>query len=584
MKKKKLTATIISTAIGISTVIPVGIPEITTYADTPVTFADAVNKLGDVNNDDAVDATDSSIVLEEYSLLSTGKESSLNDNQKKAADVDKSGEINASDATIILAYYSYVSTGGQLDIEQFMELMLETPVQSTTTTTATTTSSTTTSTSTATSNTTISTSAATSSTTTSTSTATSNTTISTSAATSSTTTSTSTATSNITASTSTATSNTTTSTSTATSNTTASTSTATSNSTTTSTSATTTASAEKVSEIILNRNEINIAVGQSERITDIKVIPQNAVNQEMKWTSSDDSIAIVNNLGWIIGKKAGQCKVIIQSADNPNVFAVIIVNVSDGEPITTTSTSETTTATSSETTTETTSTTTSETTTTSTGTETTATTNIKVTEISVSQNSFTISVGGKNIPMVTMYPANASDKGEIWVSSDEKIATVDKYGWIKGISVGECKVTVYSVSDPSVYAEIEVKVVDEEVPVPEFNFSYVLGDKSDAKNIAFYTPIPKDVSGRFSVDYAITDSNGKITKLSYAIFAPEMNSIVTPLTAETNNFNVTIYVTNLETNDIAQIGTYEFSINPRDAKTITENIPYAFSIIGGLNK
>ncbi|MDE7097699.1 MAG: Ig-like domain-containing protein [Ruminococcus sp.] len=562
MKKKKLTATIISTAIGISTVIPVGIPEITTYADTPVTFADAVNKLGDVNNDDAVDATDSSIVLEEYSLLSTGKESSLNDNQKKAADVDKSGEINASDATIILAYYSYVSTGGQLDIEQFMELMLETPVQSTTTTTATTTSSTTTSTSTA----------------------TSNTTISTSAATSSTTTSTSTATSNITASTSTATSNTTTSTSTATSNTTASTSTATSNSTTTSTSATTTASAEKVSEIILNRNEINIAVGQSERITDIKVIPQNAVNQEMKWTSSDDSIAIVNNLGWIIGKKAGQCKVIIQSADNPNVFAVIIVNVSDGEPITTTSTSETTTATSSETTTETTSTTTSETTTTSTGTETTATTNIKVTEISVSQNSFTISVGGKNIPMVTMYPANASDKGEIWVSSDEKIATVDKYGWIKGISVGECKVTVYSVSDPSVYAEIEVKVVDEEVPVPEFNFSYVLGDKSDAKNIAFYTPIPKDVSGRFSVDYAITDSNGKITKLSYAIFAPEMNSIVTPLTAETNNFNVTIYVTNLETNDIAQIGTYEFSINPRDAKTITENIPYAFSIIGGLNK
>ncbi|MDE7365697.1 MAG: Ig-like domain-containing protein [Ruminococcus sp.] len=308
----------------------------------------------------------------------------------------------------------------------------------------------------------------------------------------------------------------------------------------------------------------------------------------MKWTSSDDSIAIVNNLGWIIGKKAGQCKVIIQSADNPNAFAVIIVNVSDGEPITTTSTSETTTATSSETTTETTSTTTSETTTVSTETETTVTTttttNIKITGISVSQNSFTISVGGKNIPMVTMYPANASDKGEIWVSSDEKIATVDKYGWIKGISVGECKVTVYSVSDPSVYAEIEVKVVDEEVPIPEFNFSYVLGDKSDAKNIAFYTPIPKDVSGRFSVDYAITDSNGKITRQTHTIFAPEMNSIVTYLTAETNNFNVTTYITNLETNDTAQIGTYEFSLNPRDARTVNENIPYAFSIIGGLNK
>ncbi|MDE6775084.1 MAG: hypothetical protein K2J37_02075 [Ruminococcus sp.] len=69
-------------------------------------------KLGDVDGDGMIDATDASMVLYEYSLLSTGKESSFTVNQKKSADVNKDGMTDSTDASSILVYYADSSTGG----------------------------------------------------------------------------------------------------------------------------------------------------------------------------------------------------------------------------------------------------------------------------------------------------------------------------------------------------------------------------------------------------------------------------------------------------------------------------------------
>lgn len=62
--------------------------------------------------------------------------------------------------------------------------------------------------------------------------------------------------------------------------------------------------------------------------------------------------------------------------------------------------------------------------------------------------------------LVTMTPADATDKSEIWTTSDDKVATVDKAGNIKGIGAGQCKIRVTSVSNPFVFAEIDVTVAD----------------------------------------------------------------------------------------------------------------------------
>lgn len=69
-------------------------------------------KIGDVNEDGAVDASDASIILAEYSIISTGAKSIICDELKSIADVNSDGIIDASDASEILDFYSFTLTGG----------------------------------------------------------------------------------------------------------------------------------------------------------------------------------------------------------------------------------------------------------------------------------------------------------------------------------------------------------------------------------------------------------------------------------------------------------------------------------------
>lgn len=75
--------------------------------------------LGDVNNDGKTDANDATLVLVNYSLLSTSMPIELTKLQQKAADVNEDTKIDSSDATMILQYYTFLSTGGDLTIMEF---------------------------------------------------------------------------------------------------------------------------------------------------------------------------------------------------------------------------------------------------------------------------------------------------------------------------------------------------------------------------------------------------------------------------------------------------------------------------------
>ncbi|MDE6780162.1 MAG: hypothetical protein K2J40_01700 [Ruminococcus sp.] len=77
--------------------------------------------LGDINNDGLINAVDSSLVLGEYSSLSTDGTSVLNDAERKAADVNKDSFVDAVDASYILMYYAYVSTETEeIPIDEFI--------------------------------------------------------------------------------------------------------------------------------------------------------------------------------------------------------------------------------------------------------------------------------------------------------------------------------------------------------------------------------------------------------------------------------------------------------------------------------
>ena len=82
--------------------------------------------LGDVNSDGKVDAKDASLVLVEYSKMSTGETGDFTNTQQLAGDVNFDSKIDAKDASFILSYYALASTTtGQVEgMKEYMDKQL----------------------------------------------------------------------------------------------------------------------------------------------------------------------------------------------------------------------------------------------------------------------------------------------------------------------------------------------------------------------------------------------------------------------------------------------------------------------------
>lgn len=85
---------------------------------------------------------------------------------------------------------------------------------------------------------------------------------------------------------------------------------------------------------------------------------------------------------------------------------------------------------------------------------------VNVESISLTFYEVSLQVGQTKMPIVTMSPTNASDKSEIWTSTDDAVASVDGLGNIKAVAEGQCVVTVTSAQNPDVSASVAVTVTN----------------------------------------------------------------------------------------------------------------------------
>lgn len=103
------------------------------------------------------------------------------------------------------------------------------------------------------------------------------------------------------------------------------------------------------------------------------------------------------------------------------------------------------------------------------------TTASQVSDISLSFYEVTLTVGTSKMPIVSMTPETAENKAEIWISSDEKIATVDSLGNITAVGEGMCVITVKSDDNPAVSASVSVTVKEAPEEAVADGVTYIQG-------------------------------------------------------------------------------------------------------------
>ncbi|AHN22062.1 Ig-like domain-containing protein [Lysinibacillus varians] len=145
--------------------------------------------------------------------------------------------------------------------------------------------------------------------------------------------------------------------------------------------------------ITLDKNNLELSEGEAKKLTAV-VTPDSA---NIIWTSSDESIATVDQNGKVTAIKEGVITVTAQIA-NTNITANCIVTVKKQGSLETES-------------------------------------------ITLNNNTLELLEGSKDKLTVTIHPENTSNKKVIWTSSDESIATVDQDGNVTAIREGQAIIT-----------------------------------------------------------------------------------------------------------------------------------------------
>lgn len=159
--------------------------------------------------------------------------------------------------------------------------------------------------------------------------------------------------------------------------------------------------------IKLNQHNVNLGVGYN---TTLKVVDTGGSSSTtVVWTSSDSSVATVNN-GVVTGVKPGEAIITAKIGAEQAICKVVVINNF-----------------------------------------------VPITGIRFSNSNETILVGSTQKLSVIVTPSNASNQSLSYTSSNSNIATVDSEGNVKGIAVGEAYITV---SAAGYQAVANIKVIN----------------------------------------------------------------------------------------------------------------------------
>lgn len=162
----------------------------------------------------------------------------------------------------------------------------------------------------------------------------------------------------------------------------------------------TSSSSVLVTSITLNKNTLSLNAGGSEKLT-ATVLPANATNPYLTWSSSNTSVASVGQDGTVYANASGTCTITAAATDGSNKTATCTVTVTGS--------------------------------------------NIPVSSVSLNKTAITLNTGGTTQLAATINPTTATNKSVTWSSSDTSVATVSATGLVTAVGVGTATITVTTV-------------------------------------------------------------------------------------------------------------------------------------------
>lgn len=199
-----------------------------------------------------------------------------------------------------------------------------------------------------------------------------------------------------------------------------------------------------VTGVTVTADTKTLFIGTTAQLT-ATVKPADASIMGVKWESTNEKVAVVDEYGVVTGVGRGQATIRATAADGGGQRASVNVTVKQQPE-----------------------------------------------SITLSGLSGNIRVGGGVTLKATVLPNTTSDKAVVWSTSDASVATVSANGYVKGVRAGSCTITCQSKTFPEVYAQIDVTVY---APVTSITFNEKKTSVAVGRSIALsWTVKPQDAT------------------------------------------------------------------------------------------
>lgn len=176
----------------------------------------------------------------------------------------------------------------------------------------------------------------------------------------------------------------------------------------------TTPSIIQVQDISLSKTKETLEVGKTLSLT-ATVLPYNASNRSVTWSSDNDKVATVSADGKVTAIGKGTANITVRSNDGTNIKATAVITVRAKT--------------------------------------------VKATSVKLSKTSLTLKPKASTTLKVTISPSKVTDKSVVWSSSNPKVATV-KNGKITAKAVGTTTITVKTKDGSNKKATCKITVAD----------------------------------------------------------------------------------------------------------------------------